>query len=78
MKQEIDDTTGASPSTNNSSTSRGAVPKQTRNATGKIVNLISNDMGNVIEGRLCIGQLFQSPLQIGVCVAFLYGILGYA
>ena len=52
--------------------------KKTQNTVGKVTNLISTDMTNILEGRDFLIPMIHCPLQVIICVSFLYGILGYA
>ncbi|KAG6908669.1 hypothetical protein DXG01_003683 [Tephrocybe rancida] len=54
-----------------------AKPK-TQNVVGKINNLISTDLGNIVDGCDFLLLFIYIPLQITLCVIFLYGILGWS
>ena len=48
------------------------------NLVGKIINLVSTDLNNIIDGR-DFPMLFVSlPLQIILCIVFLYKVLGWS
>lgn len=48
------------------------------NLVGKINNFISTDLGNVTGARDFLFMVWYCPLQIAICVWFLYSILGVA
>lgn len=48
------------------------------NLVGKINNLVTTDLGNIIEGRDFLLILLYVPLQIVLCILFLYVVLGWA
>lgn len=48
------------------------------NLVGKINNLVTTDMVNVIEARDFLFLMLYHPLQIILCVVFLYLVLGYS
>ena len=48
------------------------------NLVGKITNLVSTDLGNLVEGRDFPMLLISLPLQIVFCIVFLYKILGWS
>ena len=47
------------------------------NLVGKINNLVSTDLNNIIDGRDFLMIAVGCPIQIAICVAFLYIILGW-
>ena len=48
------------------------------NLVGKITNLVSTDLNNILDGR-DFPMLFVSlPLQIILCIVFLYKVLGWS
>ena len=51
---------------------------QGTNLVGKITNLISTDLGNLVDGRDFLFLIWYSPLQIAFCVWFLYVILDWS
>jgi len=48
------------------------------NLVGRINNFISTDLGNVVDGRDFLFAVWYCPLQVAICVWFLYSILGMA
>ncbi|KAF9243741.1 P-loop containing nucleoside triphosphate hydrolase protein [Melanogaster broomeanus] len=48
------------------------------NLVGKINNLVTTDLGNIIDGRDFLLLFPYIPLQVGCCIWFLYGILGWS
>lgn len=49
-----------------------------KNLIGRINNYISTDLGNIIDARDFLFMIWYCPLQIVICVWFLYSILGVA
>lgn len=47
------------------------------NLVGKINNLVSTDLNNIIDGRDFLMIAVACPIQIILCIAFLYAILGW-
>jgi hypothetical protein len=47
------------------------------NLVGKINNLISTDLGNITEARDFLFVVLYIPLQIILCIVFLYMVLGW-
>jgi ABC-type multidrug transport system fused ATPase/permease subunit len=45
---------------------------------GRINNFISTDVGNIVDSRDFLFMVWYCPLQIVICVWFLYSILGVA
>ncbi|RDX55373.1 hypothetical protein OH76DRAFT_1478034 [Lentinus brumalis] len=70
VKADIDSTAQAEPST-------AAHPNGSKNLTGKLFNLATSDVQNVLEGREFLELLF-APFQICICVVFLYALLGWS
>ncbi|KAH7914592.1 hypothetical protein BJ138DRAFT_1143462 [Hygrophoropsis aurantiaca] len=55
------------------------VPKPSAgNLVGKINNLVTTDLNNITEGRDFMFIAIYVPLQVGLCIWFLYGILEWA
>ena len=48
------------------------------NLVGKITNLVSTDLGNIVDGRDFPILFISLPLQIILCVVFLYKVLGWS
>ncbi|CCM01503.1 uncharacterized protein FIBRA_03559 [Fibroporia radiculosa] len=48
------------------------------NLIGKINNLVTTDLDNIIGGRDFLFFVVQVPLQLGLCVWFLYHLLGWS
>ncbi|KAH8835448.1 hypothetical protein DL96DRAFT_1730898 [Flagelloscypha sp. PMI_526] len=48
------------------------------NLVGKINNLVTTDLNNIVEGRDFLFGILYIPLQIGLSIWFLYVILGYS
>lgn len=70
-----------SPSITPSTTSTTAAAKKDakqENLVGKINNFISTDLGNITDARDLLFMVWYCPLQIAICVWFLYSILGVA
>lgn len=49
----------------------------TSNLVGKINNLVSTDLDNIVEARDFFLIVFYVPIQIALCIVFLYVILGW-
>lgn len=47
------------------------------NLVGRINNLVTTDLGNIVDARDLMFVLVFIPLQIVTCIAFLYWILGW-
>ncbi|KAH8986100.1 hypothetical protein EDB92DRAFT_2116516 [Lactarius akahatsu] len=56
----------------------GEEPGDSSNLVGKMNNLISTDLENIVEGRDFLLLILYFPLQVVVCVWFLYNILGWS
>ncbi|KAH7905737.1 P-loop containing nucleoside triphosphate hydrolase protein, partial [Hygrophoropsis aurantiaca] len=50
----------------------------TGNLIGKINNFVSSDLNNITEGRDFLMPCLYAPLQIGLSIWILYGILGWS
>ncbi|KAI0066584.1 hypothetical protein BV25DRAFT_1868241 [Artomyces pyxidatus] len=48
------------------------------NLVGKINNLVTADIANILEGRDFLFVLMQMPFQVALCVYFLYRYLGWS
>ncbi|EIW86373.1 hypothetical protein CONPUDRAFT_78742 [Coniophora puteana RWD-64-598 SS2] len=48
------------------------------NLIGKINNLVSTDLSNITDGRDFLLCFLYIPLQVGLCMVFLYQILGWS
>ena len=48
------------------------------NLVGKITNLVSTDLNNITDGRDFPMLLIALPLQIVLCIIFLYKVLGWS
>ncbi|KAG8799884.1 hypothetical protein FRC16_004194 [Serendipita sp. 398] len=60
------------------SSTAGTSTKKAENLVGKINNFVSTDLGNITEARDFLFMVWYTPLQIAICVWFLYSILGVA
>ncbi|VDC00900.1 unnamed protein product [Peniophora sp. CBMAI 1063] len=65
-----------SPSSQDGSPQRERAPKD--NSLGKMINLTTTDLDNVLDGRDFLLLVFYSPLQIALCLYFLYYLLGWS
>ncbi|KIJ68829.1 hypothetical protein HYDPIDRAFT_25082 [Hydnomerulius pinastri MD-312] len=90
----VDDVQSSSASTAASSTSKGKQKAKDKtddadaqakkpqssadNLIGKINNLVTTDLGNITDGREFLMVFPYVPLQIGLCIWFLYNILGWS
>ncbi|RXW23865.1 hypothetical protein EST38_g2012 [Candolleomyces aberdarensis] len=48
------------------------------NLVGKINNLVTTDLGNIVDSRDFLYMVLYIPLQITLCMVFLYLILGWS
>ncbi|KAH9041242.1 hypothetical protein EDB85DRAFT_1921690 [Lactarius pseudohatsudake] len=48
------------------------------NLVGKLNNLVSADLENLVSGVDFLHLILHFPLQMGICVCFLHGILGWS
>ena len=48
------------------------------NLVGKITNLVSTDLNNIVDGRDFPMLFISLPLQIVLCIVFLYKLLGWS
>ena len=48
------------------------------NLVGKITNLVSTDLNNIVDGRDFPMVIIALPLQIVLCIVFLYKVLGWS
>ncbi|KAE9384990.1 P-loop containing nucleoside triphosphate hydrolase protein [Gymnopus androsaceus JB14] len=51
---------------------------ETKNILGKVNNLVTTDMQNITDGRETVRLIVQVPLQVVLCVLFLYNVLGWS
>ncbi|KAH9028261.1 hypothetical protein EDB84DRAFT_1563180 [Lactarius hengduanensis] len=56
----------------------GEEPGDSSNLVGKMNNLVSTDLENIIDGRDFLLLILYFPLQVVVCLWFLYNILGWS
>lgn len=50
---------------------------KSKSPSGRINNLVTTDLSNIAELRNWIQLFFKSPLEVVLCVVFLYNILGW-
>ncbi|KAH9952289.1 hypothetical protein BGW80DRAFT_1430860 [Lactifluus volemus] len=53
-------------------------PGQSKNLVGKMNNLVTSDLENIVDGRDFVLLIVYLPLQIALCIWFLYEILGWS
>jgi hypothetical protein len=70
--------TSVAPSITPSTTASAKDKDKQGNLVGKINNFISTDLGNITGARDFLFMVWYCPLQIAICVWFLYSILGVA
>ncbi|KAF8311050.1 ATP-binding cassette transporter [Clavulina sp. PMI_390] len=70
---------------NDDNSSSGVGPKQdnpnggkAKNMEGKINNLISSDLENIVDAKDIMPTIFSSPLQTVMAITFLYTLLGWS
>ncbi|KAI9444465.1 P-loop containing nucleoside triphosphate hydrolase protein [Lactarius indigo] len=56
----------------------GNEPGDSSNLVGKMNNLVSTDLENIVEGRDILLLVLYFPLQVVICIWFLYNILGWS
>ncbi|KAF8592008.1 P-loop containing nucleoside triphosphate hydrolase protein [Ramaria rubella] len=58
----------------------GAKPVEAKasNLVGKINNFVSTDLGNITDGRDFLFIAWYGPLQLAICIWFLYAVLGWS
>lgn len=47
------------------------------NSLGKVNNLVTGDLQNICDGREALRLLVELPIQLTLCVFFLYRVLGW-
>ncbi|KAJ3511583.1 hypothetical protein NLJ89_g4015 [Agrocybe chaxingu] len=52
--------------------------RDAHNMIGKINNLVTTDLGNILEGRDFLMPILFFPLQVTLCVVLLYAFLGWS
>jgi ABC-type multidrug transport system fused ATPase/permease subunit len=52
--------------------------KDDQNLVGKINNLVTTDLGNIVDGRDFLIMVIYLPLQTILCTIFLYEVLGWS
>ncbi|KAJ3890944.1 hypothetical protein GG344DRAFT_77404 [Lentinula edodes] len=55
-----------------------APSSDTNNLVGKINNLVTTDLDNITDGRDFLFVLIYIPVQIVLCMVFLYAVLGWS
>ncbi|KAI0248983.1 hypothetical protein BJV78DRAFT_1276336 [Lactifluus subvellereus] len=61
-----------------SNDSDGEEPGKSSNLVGKMNNLVSTDLENLVDGRDFLLLGLYLPLQVALCIWFLYDILGWS
>ncbi|TFK76776.1 hypothetical protein BDN72DRAFT_873327 [Pluteus cervinus] len=56
----------------------GGPGDKAENFIGKLNNLVTTDMGNITDGRDFLILVLQVPVQVSLCILFLYTILGWS
>ncbi|KAH9059057.1 hypothetical protein EDB87DRAFT_1832312 [Lactarius vividus] len=56
----------------------GDEPGDSSNLVGKMNNLVSTDLENIVDGRDFLLLILYFPLQVVICIWFLYDILGWS
>ena len=54
-----------------------AAVERGKNLVGKINNLVSTDLNNIVDGRDFLMIVVACPIQIALCIVFLYTIMGW-
>ncbi|KAJ7236948.1 P-loop containing nucleoside triphosphate hydrolase protein [Mycena rebaudengoi] len=68
----------SSPDSAASNDSKQDATKAQGSLTSKINNLVTTDLGNIVDSRELVSLIVYIPLQIAICVWFLHSILGWA
>lgn len=55
-----------------------APSSDTNNLVGKINNLVTTDLENITDGRDFLFVIIYIPVQIVLCMVFLYAVLGWS
>ena len=87
--ERINESTAPSPSPDGDATKKGNKTEgkdgegeqgseKGSNLVGKITNLVSTDLGNLVDGRDFPVLFISLPLHVIFCVVFLYRILGWS
>ncbi|KAK0192579.1 hypothetical protein F5146DRAFT_1040547 [Armillaria mellea] len=77
--KSADDTTGSpSKPAKDSDSSAAEVDARAKNLVGRINNLVTTDLSNIVDSRDFMRLLVFVPLQLILCVVFLYVILGWS
>ena len=56
---------------------KDSTTKSSSSLIGKINNLISSDLDNIVEGRELFYLIFYAPLKVALSIWFLYVVLGW-
>lgn len=51
--------------------------ESSKNLVGKLLNLVSTDLQNIVDARDFVRLFALVPIQVVLCTVFLYVILGY-
>ncbi|TFK76754.1 P-loop containing nucleoside triphosphate hydrolase protein [Pluteus cervinus] len=68
----------SSQSSRGQDTPKQALKGKTENFVGKLNNLVTTDTGNVVDARDFLIVVLQVPIQVTLCILFLYTILGWS
>ncbi|KAJ7283157.1 P-loop containing nucleoside triphosphate hydrolase protein [Mycena rebaudengoi] len=68
----------SSPDSAASNDSKQDATKAQGSLTSKINNLVTTDLGNIVDSRELVSLVVYVPLQIAICIWFLHSILGWA
>ncbi|KAH9922662.1 multidrug resistance-associated ABC transporter [Fomitopsis serialis] len=74
MKAEVSNTPGSE----EGSSATPEKPSKTKNLTGKVNNLVTSDFASFTRGFDWLFLLVKVPLELGLCIWFLYSILGWS
>lgn len=77
IKSSVSSKKGKGKDTASSEVSKRGGSSSAENLVGKINNLVTTDMNNITEARDFLLVLIYIPLQIILCIIFLYLVLGW-
>ncbi|KAF7966730.1 hypothetical protein HWV62_37249 [Athelia sp. TMB] len=75
QKAQSEDTASVSSA---KSTGKTTPQRPQENLIGRINNLVSTDLGNITDARNWLWLILYIPLQVALCMTFLYRVLGWS
>ncbi|THV04763.1 P-loop containing nucleoside triphosphate hydrolase protein [Dendrothele bispora CBS 962.96] len=77
-KRKVKVTTKEPSSESTSPAEKKGKEKDTRNMIGKINNLVTTDLQNIVDAKSWIHLVVFTPLEVALCIVFLYVVLGWS